>query len=85
MYDESIHHGSIRSFLIDNSLLLSCNSAGNRYKNDLEQRRKESVNNENNQKRKQLSEELSVVKGKKVDMEDNVNECLESNYLHVYC
>ena len=50
VYDEIIHHGSIRSFPIDNSLLLSCNSAANRYKNDLEQRRKESVNSENNQK-----------------------------------
>ena len=43
VYDEIISHGSIRSFPIDNSLLLSCNSAGTRYENDLEQR-KESVN-----------------------------------------
>ena len=49
VYDEIISHGSIRSFPIDNSLLLSCNSAGTRYENDLEQR-KESVNSENNQK-----------------------------------
>ena len=74
MYDEIIHHGSIRSFPIHNSLLLSCNSAGTRYKNDLEQRRKKSVNNENDQKRKQLSEELSVVKRKKVEMEDLMKE-----------
>ena len=73
MYDEIIHHGSIRSFPIHNSLL-SCNSAGTRYKNDLEQRRKKSVNNENDQKRKQLSEELSVVKRKKVEMEDLMKE-----------
>ena len=54
--------------------VLSCNSAGNRYKNDLEQRRKESANTENNQKRKQLSKELSVVKRNKVEMEDFVKE-----------
>ena len=74
VYDEIVHRGSIRSFPIDNSLLLSCNSAGIRYKNNLEQRRKESVNSENNQKRKQLSEELSVVKRKKVEMGDLVKE-----------
>ena len=67
VYDEIIHHGSSRSILIDN--LLSCNSAGTRYKNDMEERRKESVNKENNHKRKQFSEELSVVKRKKGEME----------------
>ena len=51
VHDEIIHYGSIRSFPIDNSLLLSCNSASNRYKNDLVQRREESVNSENNPKR----------------------------------
>ena len=40
----------------------------------MEQRRKESVNSENNQKWKQLSEELSVVKRKKVEMGDLVKE-----------
>ena len=74
VYGEIIHHGSIISLPINKSLLLSCNSAGTRYKNDLEQRREESVNNENNQKQKQLNEELSVVKREKVEMEDRVKE-----------
>ena len=46
VFDKIIHHGSIRSFVIDNVLLLSCNSACIRYKNDLAQRRKESANSE---------------------------------------
>ena len=58
VFDEIIHHGSIRSFVIYNFLLLSCNSAGTRYKNDLAQRRKESANIENKQKQKQLGEDL---------------------------
>ena len=40
----------------------------------MEQRRKESVNSENNQKRKQLSQEFLVVKRKKFEMEDLVKE-----------
>ena len=55
-------------------LIIILNSAGTRYKNDLKQRRKESVNSENNQKRKQLSQEFLVVKRKKVEMEDLVKE-----------
>lgn len=55
-------------------LIIILKSAGTRYKNDLKQRRKESVNSENNQKRKQLSQEFLVVKRKKVEMEDLVKE-----------
>ena len=40
----------------------------------MEQRRKESVNSENNQKRKQLSQEFLVVTRKKFEMEDLVKE-----------
>ena len=40
----------------------------------MEQRRKEFVNSENNQKRKQLSQEFLVVKRKKFEMEDLVKE-----------
>lgn len=40
----------------------------------MEQRRKESVSSENNQKRKQLSQEFLVVKRKKFEMEDLVKE-----------
>ena len=75
VYDEILHHGgSVRSFPIDNSLLLSCNSAGTRYKNDLEQKKKESGDKDNSLKRKQLGEELSIIKRKKVEMEGLVKE-----------
>lgn len=40
----------------------------------MEQRRKEFVNSENNQKRKQLSQEFLVVTRKKFEMEDLVKE-----------
>ena len=74
VYDEIVHHGSIRSFPINNSLLLSCQSAGTKYNNDLERKKRESEDNEKSQKRKQLGEELSIIKRKKVEMEDLVKE-----------
>ena len=74
VYDEVLHHGSIRSFPINNSLLLSCQSTGTKYKNDLERKKRESEDREKSQKRKQLGEELSIIKRKKCEMEDLVNE-----------
>ena len=40
VYDEILHHGSTRSFPINNSLPLSCQSAGTKYNNDLERKKK---------------------------------------------
>ena len=74
VYDEIFHHGSIRSFPISNSLLFSCQSAGTKYKNDLERKKRKYEDNEKSQKRKQLGEELSSIKRKKVEMEDLVKE-----------
>ena len=74
VYDEVLHHGSIRSFPINNSLLLSCQSTRTKYKNDLERKKRESEHREKSQKRKQLGEELSIIKRKKCEMEDLVNE-----------
>ena len=73
VYDAILHHGSIRSFPINNSLLLSCQLAGTKYKNDLK-RKKRFRNSEKNQKGKQLSEKLSIIKMKKVEIEDLVKE-----------
>ena len=74
VYDEICQHGSISSFPITNSLLLSCKSAGTRYKADLERKKKESEDSGNSLKRKQLGEELSIMKKKKVEMEGLVKD-----------
>ena len=47
--------------------------AGTKYKNDLK-RKKRFRNSEKNQKGKQLSEKLSIIKMKKVEIEDLVKE-----------
>ena len=50
VHDEILCHGSIRSFPINSSLLLSCQSAGTKYKNDLEQKKRESEDSKKSQK-----------------------------------
>ena len=55
-------------------MLLACNSAGTKYRNDLKQKRKASVDSDKQLKRKQLPEELSIVKKRKVEMESLANE-----------
>ena len=74
VYDEILYHGGIRSFPIDNSLLLSCQTAGTKYKNELQRKKEESNKSNNDNKRKQLGEELSIIKKKKVEMEDLAKE-----------
>ena len=74
VYDEILQHESIRSFPINNSLLLSCQAAGTKYRNDLQRKREESQDSEKSMKRKQLGEELSIIKRKKVEMEDLIKE-----------
>ena len=74
VYDEILYHGGIRSFPIDNSLLLSCQTAGTKYRNELKRTREESKNSEKSNKRKQLGEELAIIKKNKVEMEDLVKE-----------
>ena len=74
VYDEILQHGSIRSFPITNSLLLSCKTASSKYKNELQQKREQSKVSEIGLKRKQLTEDLTVIKKKKIEMENLVEE-----------
>ena len=53
---------------------MSCQSAGTKYKNDLERKNRASEDSEKSQKRKQMGKELSIIKRKKVEMEDLVKE-----------
>ena len=70
VYDEILcHGGSINDFPVSTSLLLSCQSAHMKYKNDQDCKRAESEKTEVTKKRKLLIEELNIIKKKKIDEE----------------
>ena len=65
VYDEIMYHGgNIKDFPIPTSLLLACQSAHMKYKNDLDCKKAESEKTEIINKRKLLIEELNIVKKK---------------------
>ena len=74
VYDEIVQHGSIRSFPIDNSLLISCIAAASKYFKDLDEKRNNDKDEAKTLKREQVSDDLAVVKKKKFDTDKLASE-----------
>ena len=75
VYDEIMYHGGeIKDFPIPTSLLIACQSAHQKYKNDLDCKRAESQKVEVTNKRKLLIEELNIVKKRKIDEESLIKQ-----------
>ena len=73
VYDEIMYYGGeIKDFPIPTSLLIACQSAHQKYENDLDRKRAESQKVEVTNKRKLLIEELNIVKKRKIDEESLV-------------
>ena len=74
VYDEIVQHGSIRSFPIDTSLLISCKAAASKYFKDLEVKRNDDKDEAKTLKRKQVSDDLAVAKKNKFDTDKLASE-----------
>ena len=74
VYDEILVHGSFKAFTITKSLLLSCQAACRKYKNELEKKKAASNESEKNNKRKHLGEESLIIKKKKFEVEGLIKE-----------
>ena len=75
VYDEIMYYsGEIKDFPIPTSLLSACQSAHQKYENDLDRKRAESQKVEVTNKRKLLIEELNIVKKRKTDEESLVKQ-----------
>ena len=75
VYDEIMYHGGqIKDFPIPTSPLIACQSAHQKYKNDLDSKRGESQKVEVTNKRKLLIEELNIVKKRKIDEESLIKQ-----------
>ena len=75
VYDEIMYYGGeIKDFPIPTSLLIACQSAHQKYENDLDRKRAESQQLEVTNKRKLLIEELNIVKKRKIDEESLVKQ-----------
>ena len=68
VYDEIMYYGGyIKDFLIPSSLLLACQSAHMKYKNDLDSKKAKSEKTEITNKRKLLIDKLNIMNKKKTD------------------
>ena len=74
VYDEILQYGSLKSFPINNSLLISCKSACSKYKQVLQEKRDNTKDEAVNSKRKLLCNDLVVMKKKKVDTDKLIAE-----------
>ena len=75
VYDEIMYHGGeIKDYQVPTSLLTSCQSSHQKYKNNLDRKRAELQKAELKNKRKLLIEELSIVKKRNIDEESLIKD-----------
>ena len=87
VYDEIMYHGgSIKDFPIPSSLLLACQSAHMKYKNDLDRKKAESEKTEITNKRKLLTDKLNIEKNPSQERKIQVTKLLEvTQKYNIFC
>ena len=72
--DEIMYHGgNIKDFSIPSSLLLACQSAHMKYKNDLDRKKAESEKTGSNKQKKTVNSRINIVK-KKADEQSLIKQ-----------